>query len=90
LIIKFLFLFLAYTKTQKMKKVLLAMVAVAFFASCKKDYTCTCVDTSGIEPILPTTVDNFDGLSKTDADVQQAACTIGNSVSFYTCTWAEK
>jgi len=73
-----------------MKKVLLAVVAVAFFASCKKDYTCTCVDTSGIEPLFPTTVANNDGLSKSDADAAKAACTVGNGISYYTCTWAEK
>ena len=73
-----------------MKKVLLAMVAVAFFASCKKDYTCTCVDTSGIEPLFPTTTQNYDGLSSKDADASESACKISNGVSYYTCTWAEK
>lgn len=73
-----------------MKKVLLAVAVVAFLASCKKDYTCDCVDTSGIEPLLPTTSVDFNGLSKSDADAQESVCTAGNNFSFYTCTWSEK
>jgi hypothetical protein len=73
-----------------MKKVLLAVAVVAFLASCKKDYTCTCVDTSGVEPLLPTTTQNFSGLSNTEADVQESACTFANGgFSDYTCTWAQ-
>lgn len=30
------------TKTLNMKKVLVAVAVVAFFASCKKDYSCDC------------------------------------------------
>jgi hypothetical protein len=62
-----------------MKKVLVAVAVVAFFASCKKDYTCTC-EVLG----LSTSVD-FEGLSKSEADDQEAACTAGGI-----CTWAEK
>ena len=69
-----------------MKKVLLAVAVVAFFASCKKDYTCTCVDTSGIDPLLPTVTTPYDGLSKSEADDAKALCT---NYSYYTCTWAE-
>ena len=73
-----------------MKKVLLAVAVVAFLASCKKDYTCTCVDTSGIPPLEPTTTQNYSGLSKTEASVQETACTLGNGgFSYYTCTWAQ-
>jgi hypothetical protein len=62
-----------------MKKVLLAVAVVAFFASCKKDYTCTCniLGTS-------TTVD-YPGLNKSDAETAEASCTTGGL-----CTWAEK
>ena len=62
-----------------MKKVLLAVAVVAFFASCKKDYACTCniLGTS-------TTVD-YPGLNKSDAETAEAACTTGGL-----CTWAEK
>jgi len=73
-----------------MKKILLAVAVVAFLASCKKDYTCNCVDTSGVPPLEPATNQNFSGLSNTEADVQGAACTLGNGgFSIYTCTWAE-
>ena len=72
-----------------MKKVLLAVAVVAFFASCKKDYVCTCVDTSGIEPLYPTTTVPYNGLKKSEAETAEAACTLSNGISFYTCTWAE-
>ncbi|MCB0819389.1 MAG: hypothetical protein KDC13_02110 [Bacteroidetes bacterium] len=62
-----------------MKKVLVAVAVVAFFASCKKDYTCTC-EVLGIS----TTVD-YNGLSKSEADDAEAACTTSSL-----CTWAEK
>lgn len=62
-----------------MKKVLLAVVAVAFFASCKKDYTCTCT------LIGQSIVTDFNGLNKSDADAAETACTTGGL-----CTWAEK
>jgi hypothetical protein len=68
------------TKTnQKMKKVLVAVAVVAFFASCKKDYTCTC-------SILGTTTTvDYPGLSKSEAETAEAGCTVGGL-----CTWAEK
>jgi len=62
-----------------MKKVLLAVVAVAFFASCKKDYTCTC-SIFGISTVV-----DYNGLSSSEADTAKAACTNGGL-----CTWAEK
>ena len=72
-----------------MKKVLVAVAVVAFFASCKKDYTCTCVDTSGIQPLLPTTTTPYNGLKSSEADAAKTACTLTNGLSDYTCTWAE-
>lgn len=72
-----------------MKKVLLAVAVVAFFASCKKDYTCTCVDTSGVLPLEPTTTTDYNGLKKSEADAQKTVCTAFNSLSYYTCTWSE-
>ncbi len=72
-----------------MKKLLLAVAVVAFLASCKKDYTCTCTDTSGILPLLPTTTTPFSNLNKSDADDAKTVCTATNTASFYTCTWAE-
>jgi hypothetical protein len=62
-----------------MKKIFAAVAIVALFASCKKDYTCTCFAGT----ILETTV-TYDGLSKSDADAQETACKAA------TCTWAEK
>ena len=62
-----------------MKKVLLAVAVVAFFASCKKDYTCTCT------LLGTTTTTDFPGLNKSDADAAKTSCT-----STGICTWAEK
>jgi len=62
-----------------MKKVLLAVAVVAFFASCKKDYTCTCTGAG-----LSATVE-YTGLNKSDADAAKTGCT-----SVASCTWAEK
>jgi len=72
-----------------MKKVLVAVAVVAFFASCKKDYTCTCVNTSGIEHLYPTTTVPYNGLKKSEAETAKTACTLSNGTSYYTCTWAE-
>ncbi len=62
-----------------MKKVLLAVAVVAFFASCKKDYTCTCT------VFGTTTSTDFEGLSKSEAEDLEEDCTEGGI-----CTWAEK
>ena len=37
-------IFVAKLTNRTMKKIIIALVAVAFFASCKKDYTCTCTE----------------------------------------------
>jgi general stress protein CsbA len=62
-----------------MKKVLVAVAVVAFFASCKKDYTCTC-SIFGISTVV-----DYNGLNKSDADAAETDCTTGGL-----CTWAEK
>jgi hypothetical protein len=68
-----------------MKKVLLAVAVVAFLASCKKDYICTCVDTSTTPST--TTIESFPGLSKTQADLASIGCF---GIDFEeTCTWSE-
>jgi uncharacterized lipoprotein YehR (DUF1307 family) len=71
-------------KQLKMKKLLfVAAVAVFALSSCTKDYTCTCtVEVLGIES--SSSVD-YEGLSKSEADELEAACT---SSSF--CEWSEK
>jgi hypothetical protein len=61
-----------------MKKVLLAVAVVAFFASCKKDYTCTCTFLGTSETV------DYNDLKKSEAETAEASCT---SVG---CTWAEK
>ena len=59
-------------KTNTMKKVLLAVAVVAFFASCKKDYTCECtVDLLGVKTTSSTT------LNATKSDAKEA-CEAGN------------
>jgi hypothetical protein len=62
-----------------MKKVLLAVAVVAFFASCKKDYTCTCTNAAGSVTV------EYPDLSKSDADAAKTSCTASSI-----CTWAEK
>lgn len=62
-----------------MKKVFVAVAVVALFASCKKDYTCTC-EAFGVS----TSVD-YNGLSKSEAETAETACT-----SSSLCKWAEK
>ena len=52
-----------------MKKIFVAVAVVALFASCKKDYTCNYPD--------PTPDVSYNGLSKTQADLQATACTLG-------------
>jgi hypothetical protein len=45
-----------------MKKVILAIAVVALFASCKKDYTCTCTETDfdlNGNPISYTSVETY-------------------------------
>ena len=66
-----------------MKKVSLVAVAVFALSSCTKDYTCTCtVEVLGVSS--SSSVD-YEGLSKSEADDTEAACT---SSSF--CEWSEK
>ncbi len=66
-----------------MKKVLVAVAVVAFFASCKKDYSCTCPTILG--GVNTTISVDYNDLKKSDADDQKAVCETGNI-----CTWAEK
>jgi hypothetical protein len=51
-----------------MKKVLLAIAVVAFFASCSKDYTCT--RTSGTSVNVTT----YTSVSKSNANYLKAQC----------------
>jgi hypothetical protein len=63
-----------------MKKVMLALAAgVVLFASCKKDYVCTCT----IDDVTTTT--DYEGLSKAEATTAETAC----KLSTY-CTWSAK
>jgi len=63
-----------------MKKIIIALVAVAFFASCKKDYTCTCT-----ESVLNTTTSTSLGkVKKADAET---AC--NKTVGTITCVAKE-
>jgi hypothetical protein len=74
-LIKSIQLYLLYKlKTNTMKKVLLAVAVVAFFASCKKDYTCTCNDGFG------TNVITYSSVSGSNANYLQAKCESENCV----------
>jgi hypothetical protein len=77
-----------HSNSYSMKKIFAAVAIVALFASCKKDYTCTC----SVGGVVASTV-SYDGLSKGDADDAEAACTAGSiTVNGVTtgCAWAEK
>lgn len=66
-----------------MKKLLfVAALAVFALSSCKKDYTCTCT-LEFLGQTSSTTVD-YEGLSKSEAEDAETACT-----SSSICTWAE-
>jgi hypothetical protein len=52
-----------------MKKILLAVAVVAFFASCKKDYTCTETNLDGT-----TDVTTYTSVSKSNANYLKADC----------------
>jgi len=69
-----------------MKKILLAVAVVALLASCKKDYTCTCVDTS--TGTAETTTTSYPGLSNTQASLAESTCT-SFTFSSETCTWSK-
>ena len=77
-----------------MKKVLVAVALVAFFASCKKDYTCTCTYT-GVNGTSYTTTDTYTSVSGANANLLQATCeatstnTNGGSNST-PCVWDSK
>jgi hypothetical protein len=76
-----------------MKKIFALAIVVLAFASCKKDYTCTCKvsdSSTGTEITTPT---EFNGLSKSDADAAKTSCeSVNGSVGTITtsCTWSEK
>ena len=53
-----------------MKKVLLAVAVVAFFASCKKDYTCTYKNSDGTTAFVET----YSSVSGSNANYLRAKC----------------
>jgi hypothetical protein len=75
-----------------MKKVLLAFAVIAFFASCKKDYTCTCtetyVNTSGVPVTQQYYSEEYNGLSKSEAEIEESDCISENTIGDV-CIWAE-
>ena len=71
-----------------MKKIFAAVAIVALFASCKKDYTCTC----SVAGVVSSTA-NLNGLSKSEADDAKASCEAGSASVLgvsTTCVWAEQ
>jgi hypothetical protein len=85
-----------------MKKVLLAAAVVAFFASCKKDYTCTCTGTSitydlngNLVTSTTTSTENYSSVSGANANLLKASCEskyTSTPASSYTsvCVWEKK
>jgi hypothetical protein len=66
-----------------MKKAILmvAVIAAASFTSCKKDHTCTCVDSNG-----NSSVKTYTKASKRDARSQCLSYTVTNANVTYTNT----
>ena len=98
-LIKSIQLYLPYKlKTYTMKKVLLTVAVVALFASCKKDYTCTCTyidfDLNG-NSSTETYVETYSSVTGANANLLQATCeatttnTNGSSNST-PCVWDKK
>lgn len=54
-----------------LKTLALATIVVVSFASCKKDYTCTCTDANGEQ-----TVTTYENVKKSDAE---AACEVSST-----------
>jgi hypothetical protein len=52
-----------------MKKVLLAVAVVAFFASCSKDYTCTETNSDGSKDVT-----TYKSLSRANANLLKSQC----------------
>ena len=79
-------------KTKKMKKVLLAVAVVAFFASCKKDYTCTCTYTD-FNGAAVTSTENYTSVSGANANLLKATCestSTSSGVTSTACVWDKK
>jgi hypothetical protein len=57
-------------KQKTMKKVLLAVAVIAFFASCSKDYTCTRTQSDGVTKEVTT----YESLSRGNANLKKAEC----------------
>lgn len=71
-----------------MKKIFAAVAVVALFASCTKDYTCTC----SVGGVVASTA-NLNGLSKSEAKDAEATCEAGSASVLgvtTTCVWAEQ
>jgi hypothetical protein len=79
-----------------MKKVILAIAVVALFASCKKDYTCTCTETDfdlNGNPISFTSVETYTEVSGSNANLLKTSCEstyTSGSVTQVGCVWDKK
>jgi hypothetical protein len=75
-----------------MKKITLAIAAIACLTGCKKNYTCTCVDANPFDNVEVTgSVRTFEGLSKSEAeDLQFDECPKTKELGAATCTWAQE
>ncbi len=79
-----------------MKKIILSVAVVALFASCKKDYTCTC-NVSGFDnngnPVSSTDVYTYTSVSGANANLLKADCEASNAAGTQTtpgCVWEKK
>jgi hypothetical protein len=79
-----------------MKKSILAVAFVAFLASCKKDYTCTCSETdydlNGGAPDTYSYSTTYSSVSSSNANLLKAQCEseIGDDDTIISCVWDKK
>ena len=68
------------------KSLFLAAVASLFFASCKKDYTCTCTTTSaGVSATASTTIKDTKKNAKDACEAGNTSSTVGGITTSINC-----
>jgi hypothetical protein len=79
----------------KILQIVLVLITISFFTSCKKDYKCDCVVTDTISGQSSSNeyTTPFSGLNKNEASEKETECTRNNGTKGFTstnCTWLQK